>query len=287
VWTAAALLPALRFVRRFPVERWTDPLVGPAAAVAVLVGLTQIDDLLNAFQILPVVTATGGLISLPDRRSLGVRAWEDADQDPGPTGPPDPEATGAEARLDSPQVEMAERYLGLARSLRSAGPNAEAGVTLIHARNFLAAVPLADLESPATRRRYWDCTNDLAWLLLSPEGSSREDQQLAVELAAQATEADPGCGTYWNTLGAALYKVGDATGCIDAIERSIALSEEGTAFDYLYFALCHARLGHERFAHAWHSRARSWIEDHGARSTDLARLDKEAAEFIATRFARS
>ncbi len=290
-WTALGLVPALRFVRHFPVERWTDPLVGPAAVASVILGLNQVDNLLNGFQILPLMTVVGGLIGLPDRspldrRSLGMRARDDADLDPGPTSPPDPKTTRAKAHPDSPQVEMAERYLNLARSLRAGGSNAEVGVALIHARNFLAAVHPADLGSPATWRRYWDCTNDLAWLLLNREEPSTESRQLAAELAAQATEADPGCGTYWNTLGAALYKIGDATGCIDAIERSIALSEEGTAFDYLYFALCHARLGHEHFAHLWHSRARSWIEEHGARSPDLIGLDKEAVECIATSFAR-
>ena len=85
---------------------------------------------------------------------------------------------------------------------------------------------------------------------------------MALGLVSQATEADPGCPIYWNTLGLAFYRTGDATSAITALERSVALTNGGTAFDYVFLALAHAQLGQQVQALYWSAQADLWIQQH-------------------------
>jgi hypothetical protein len=66
--TAMLLLPAVLFIRRYPIGAWNTPLVAPAAALALFVPLYMIDNLLNAM-INPVYfIAAGALTGLRARR---------------------------------------------------------------------------------------------------------------------------------------------------------------------------------------------------------------------------
>jgi hypothetical protein len=118
--------------------------------------------------------------------------------------------------------------------------------------------------------------------LLTERDAGVGDPVLAVRLATRTTEAEPDCPTYWNTLGAALYRIGDAESCIAAIEHSMALSGGGTPFDFLYIALAHAQLNHREAARHWRDQARAWTPPLGARHTDLIRLEEEVDERFAS-----
>lgn len=87
--TAVLLLAPLLFAIKWPASTWGDPLVAPAAAFAVLLGVTMIDDLLNAMYNPVMMLAAGGLsslVTLPQR----VRSTADlalAAAGGGPVGP--------------------------------------------------------------------------------------------------------------------------------------------------------------------------------------------------------
>jgi hypothetical protein len=138
-------------------------------------------------------------------------------------------------------------------------------------------------DSPHIHKRRWDCANDLAWFLVNKHDSRIGDPQLAVQLATQATEAAPECATYWNTLGAALYGVGDAENCITAIEHSMALTDGGTAFDFVFLALAHAQLKNAELARFWQTRAMAWMAQHEFHHPELTRLNEEVATCLASR----
>ena len=133
-----------------------------------------------------------------------------------------------------------------------------------------------DPAVPELQRLRWDCTNDFAWFLLNEPDPGVGDPLMAVRLASEAVEANPECGTYWNTLGAASYRTGDATGAITALERSIFLTDGGNAFDYLFLALAHVQLGQQGQARAWNTRADVWIQEHECHHPELSRLHDEA-----------
>jgi tetratricopeptide (TPR) repeat protein len=248
-------------------------------------GLYQVDCLLNAFHVLPLLTAAGGLIC------ISREGWEGRDS-VGMTG------KHARAVLDevaevgsfevepdnvfrvSPQVKLAYRYMNLSRNLRSRGLSGDARTALSHALDLLANERCDD-QHPETRTLRWDCTNDLAWLLLHDNASSMTDPGFALQLAREATEANPTCAIYWNTLGAAFYKSGDITQCILAIKRSVSLSDGGTAFDFFILAIAHALQGHLEAAHSWHRKAQVWMMQHNPECPDLIHLNLEALACIA------
>lgn len=64
---AAILLGPLLFALKWPARTWGDPLVAPAAAFSVLLGVTMIDNLFNAMYNPVMMLAAGGLSSLVSR----------------------------------------------------------------------------------------------------------------------------------------------------------------------------------------------------------------------------
>jgi uncharacterized protein HemY len=128
----------------------------------------------------------------------------------------------------------------------------------------------------------WDCVNDFAWFLLDEADPNVADPLRALGLVSQATEADPGCPTYWNTLGLAFYRTADATSAITALERSVALTNGGTGFDYVFLALAHAQLGQQEQALSWSAQADLWIRQHKTCHPQVRRFHEQ---FCASRTA--
>lgn len=86
--TATILLAAFLFSLKWPASTWSDPLVAPAAAFAILLGVTMIDNLLNAMYNPVTMLAVGGLsslVTLPQR----IRSSADLER----------EASGSDALL--------------------------------------------------------------------------------------------------------------------------------------------------------------------------------------------
>ena len=97
----------------------------------------------------------------------------------------------------------------------------------------------------------WSCANDLVWLILSEAAPVQKDQQWAVELAQQATQAEPQNAAYWTTLGAASLCAGEPAKALAALERSMSIRDGGTGFDHVFLALAKARLDERDQARVW------------------------------------
>lgn len=61
-------------------------------------------------------------------------------------------------------------------------------------------------------------------------------------MARRMVETYPDAEVYWNTLGVAYYRAGDYTAAVAALDHAITLGG-GTAFDDIFLAMAHARLG--------------------------------------------
>ena len=90
--------------------------------------------------------------------------------------------------------------------------------------------------------------NQLAWLLVAGPQSLR-DAPGAVSLARRAVQLDENLATYWNTLGVALYRDGQYSEAINALQHSLQRGGDSVAgFNLVFLALCHAHLGDDSAA---------------------------------------
>jgi hypothetical protein len=302
-WTVVMLLPSWLFLSRYSVSEWKTPLVGPLASVAVLLGLYQIDCLVNGF-INPIfLVAAGGLIcvqpvSLPSKASVWDRAATEPiagldqphtsddlqhqlcipAQDDLPNATPEDQQTHPTVF----QEHLAERYEKLARTLKSQGSLSDAKDAWVHALIILSNLVSAYPDLIKLRRRRADCANNLAWFLVNELAPAVRDLEMAIQYATQATEVDPQCATYWNTLGAAYHTAGEDAKAITALQHSVALAGGGTAFDFIFLALAYHQLGYHEEARRWSSQASLWIEQHGFEHPDLPHLYQHACVSLAS-----
>jgi serine/threonine protein kinase/tetratricopeptide (TPR) repeat protein len=118
--------------------------------------------------------------------------------------------------------------------------------------------------------------NSFAWFLATcPDESFREPGR-AVDVARKAKERVPSQGDFWNTLGAACLRAGDAKKAVEALEKAVALHQETDPTDWLFLALAHYRLGDLAQARACHDKAIAWIERHKSGGLELRFLRDEA-----------
>jgi uncharacterized protein HemY len=113
------------------------------------------------------------------------------------------------------------------------------------------------------------------------------DPGRAVEMATKALKLRPS-GQAWNTLGMAHYRAGNWQAAIDALKQSTKLRQGGDAFDWLFLAMAHRKLGQPNEARQAYDRAVQWLEKNSqAQATDLPRaealrrLRSEAEEVLA------
>jgi tetratricopeptide (TPR) repeat protein len=121
--------------------------------------------------------------------------------------------------------------------------------------------------------------NDLAWLLATHADPKVRDPRRAVELAKKAVELAPQVGTYWNTLGTALYRVGDWQSALVALEKSIEI-QKGNGWDWFFLAMAHWQLGHKDEARQAYDRAVRWMNANQPRNDELRRFGAEAAKLL-------
>jgi tetratricopeptide (TPR) repeat protein len=122
--------------------------------------------------------------------------------------------------------------------------------------------------------------NHLAWILATcPEARLRDTEQ-AVKLARQAVKLAPKAGTFWNTLGAALYRAGDWKGAIPALEKSMELGKGGDASDWFFLAMAHQQIGKKDEARRWFDKAAQWMDKNRPRDKELRRFRIEAAALL-------
>jgi tetratricopeptide (TPR) repeat protein len=274
------------------VQQWSSPTVGPLAAIATLQSIYMVDCLSNGFLNLVYIVASGGLVCvlplglrrqgmIPEERENGHVTYH------GQSGPREHviQCASAEPALTSTigsglppvtsQGELADRYKRLARTLKDQGQPVQAKAAWIQALDLFTYLASTHSDIPEFQRLRWDCANDYAWFLLDEDDPNVADPLMALRLVSLATEADPECPTYWNTLGLAFYRTGDATSAITALERSIALTNGGTGFDYVFLALACAQLGQQEQAQSWSAQADLWIRQHETRHPQLRRFHEQ------------
>jgi tetratricopeptide (TPR) repeat protein len=257
--TTSMLLPAALFLKRFPVAQWGHPSLVPAAAVAVVTGMSQLDGLFNGMLNVVYVAASGGLVNLAMARAVAHCTK------------PGHAMTSAE----TPAIQ----YQSLGRVFRDQGQYLEAKNAWLCALSILTKQATAQPSQPILRRQWCDCANDLAWLFAAADPVAR-DPANAVALATQATAAFPDCSTYWNTLGAAYYRTHDFPAAITALEHARLLNGEGTAFDDVFLAMAYAKLGDNEQAKERLALAVRWVERHCPGHAELLRLCDEAGSAL-------
>lgn len=116
--------------------------------------------------------------------------------------------------------------------------------------------------------------NSLAWTCaLGPDAVA--DSALCVKLAEQAIAAGPRSHGALNTLAAALYRAGQWERSRETFAAGIEQhGAGGTAWDWLFLAMCHHQLGNTDEARQWFEKATQWIDT--ASTTPLAGAESQA-----------
>jgi serine/threonine protein kinase/Flp pilus assembly protein TadD len=122
--------------------------------------------------------------------------------------------------------------------------------------------------------------NALAWLLANSPDPKLRDPRRALELAKQAVELAPEDGDYWNTFGAAYYRVGDWKGAVQALAKSRELRKGGDPTDWFFLAMAHCRLGDKNQGRQWYERAVQRMRKENPEDEELRRFRTEAAELL-------
>jgi eukaryotic-like serine/threonine-protein kinase len=122
--------------------------------------------------------------------------------------------------------------------------------------------------------------NDVAWYKAIRPDSPKEDLTSALELAQQAIAKAPNVGAIRNTLGVVRYRLGDWKGAIEAIEESIRLRQGGDAFDWLFLAMAHYRLGDRDAARRWFEKSVAHPQESPTNNEELKRFRSEAEALL-------
>ena len=122
--------------------------------------------------------------------------------------------------------------------------------------------------------------NNLAWFLVTASDSSIWEPERAVKLATKVVDLQPENGMYWNTLGVAQYRAGDYASAIESLTKSVQLPRGEGAFNYLFLAMSHGRLGDHQKARQWYDKSVQLMSDQNVTAGDLLRLRAEAESVL-------
>jgi tetratricopeptide (TPR) repeat protein len=134
--------------------------------------------------------------------------------------------------------------------------------------------------------------NTIAWLcVLAPDAVSQPQRVVALAEKAVArshTVTAVHRQAMLNTLGAALYRAGRFDAAVARLhEAASAHSKKGTAADWLFLAMAHARLGDQAAASPWFEKATRWLDENQSAleknpryAQELRRFHAEAAELL-------
>jgi tetratricopeptide (TPR) repeat protein len=123
--------------------------------------------------------------------------------------------------------------------------------------------------------------NNLAWALVTCEESRLRRPDEAYAYAQRAVKLAPDEGTYWNTLGAVYFRIGNWQRATEAMHESMRLrGGEGDAFDWFFLAMIEARQGKQERAHEWYDKAVDWYHHGHEADGELYRFQVEAAKVL-------
>ncbi|HEV3022714.1 MAG TPA: tetratricopeptide repeat protein, partial [Pirellulales bacterium] len=142
------------------------------------------------------------------------------------------------------------------------------------------AVELDAEKRADLRSAYAESLSELAWSLAARPETELRDPPRAVELAKRSIELNPNTTVAFNTLGVAQYRAGNWQAAVEALDQSVKLRAGGDAFDWLFLAMSHQRLGNQDEARKWYDQAVEWTEKQTAPNDELVRFRREAAEVL-------
>jgi len=124
-----------------------------------------------------------------------------------------------------------------------------------------------------------DVLHALAWLLATSLDPQLRKPPEAGELAQKVVERKLDIAAAWNTLGVALYRVGQYKEAVDALEKSLELQGENS-FDLFFLAMAAWQLGNHDTAHELYAKAATWMDQNSPRNAELEWLRLEAHEVL-------
>ncbi|MGC8641562.1 MAG: protein kinase domain-containing protein [Isosphaeraceae bacterium] len=142
--------------------------------------------------------------------------------------------------------------------------------------DLLAGTPA---NSPQ-RRRFATMSCDIAWFLATSADPQLRDPPHAVALAEMALRHAPDSAFCWRTLGAARYRMGDWSGCLEALRKSRELGQDPAGTDLVFNAMAHEQLGQHDTAVACYQEYLERPPGPGQGSGALKSLRDEAARLI-------
>src|SRR5262249_34316102 len=102
--------------------------------------------------------------------------------------------------------------------------------------------------------------NAFACFLGSCPDESFRDAGRAVALARRAVDRAPALGPSWSTLGLALYRAGDPSAAVAALEKARQLRKATDAADGFVRAMACARLGEKDEARQWYDQVAGFMD---------------------------
>jgi tetratricopeptide (TPR) repeat protein len=125
--------------------------------------------------------------------------------------------------------------------------------------------------------------NGLAWLLATCPDAKVRDPKRAVALAERAVQLAPDDGNHWGTLGAAYYRTGAWNMAVTALDKSLKLKSGWDAYNWLFLAMAHGKLGNDAEARRMYDQAIEWLDrnqkllgTHMVQAEELRRFRSEA-----------
>jgi Flp pilus assembly protein TadD len=122
--------------------------------------------------------------------------------------------------------------------------------------------------------------NDLARELAAQPSPDGRGAGSALKWAKKAVEFEPKEGSYWKTLGIALYREAEWNASVLALNESMSLRNGGDSSDWLFLAMCHAKLGEKEKARAWYNKAAERLTRSPTSNDALRRFRKETEDLL-------
>jgi uncharacterized protein HemY len=102
----------------------------------------------------------------------------------------------------------------------------------------------------------------------------------AVDLAEQAVRRKPNESRFQNTLGVALYRAAKLGPAITALDKSMELSDGGSAYDWFFLAMAHHRSGAQEQGRAWYEKGVAAMKNMRPEHFELVNFEAEAKEVL-------
>jgi tetratricopeptide (TPR) repeat protein len=128
-------------------------------------------------------------------------------------------------------------------------------------------------------QRAWTIDGLARFLATCPDEGIRNPER-AVALARRAVALHRKAAWMWGTLGIALYRQGNPTEALEALEFARSLGREDDATEGFFAAMACGTLGMRREAREWYEKAVELMAESGPRADTEGRFRAEAAELL-------